>query len=225
MVKKSPASKRSTVERHLPDRRNAPKKTGPKTGVGSVRPLDESKDFDEPTKKKAEDDQPELLETPAKPPAPVVVKERFEATVLPPIYSSQPKSGDKLISFRLSLALTDEHEKIFPRIVEENWKWVKKPNRPKVTLNVPAQTVRFYIAHDAKEEEIGLPIAKVTNANLAVIQKKGDGTALKVIRFQFRLQVPWSAQVAKFADSHFNLKLWLEMKTTQEKLFEEGEDE
>jgi hypothetical protein len=220
MAKKKPA-----VERHLPDRKNAPKKTGPKRGVGGVRPLDESKDFEQPTKKAEEEDQPELLETPKEPPKPTVVKGRFEATILPPIYSSAPKSGDKLISIRVSLALTDEHEKMFPKIVEESWKWVKKPNRPKTSINMPAQTARFYLAHDVEEEELGLPIAKVTNANLAVIQKKGDGTALKIIRFQFRLQVPWSAQVSKFVDSHYNLKLWLEMKTTQEKLFDEGDEE
>lgn len=223
MAKKNKAS----VERHLPDRKNAPKKTGPKRGVGGVQPLDESKDFDQPTKKTPEkdEDQPELLETPAAPPKPTVVKGRFEATILPPIYSSAPKSGDKLISIRVSLALTDDHKKIFPKIVEDSWGWVRKPNRPKATINMPAQTARFYLAHDVDEEEIGLPIAKVTNANLAVIQKKGDGTALKIIRFQFRLQVPWSAQVSKFVDSHYNVKLWLEMKTTQEKLFDEEEDE
>lgn len=209
---------------HLPDKKNAPKKTGPKSGVGGVRPLDAAKDFDSPTKKDPESDQPELLETP-KEKKPVVVKGRFIATILPPIYSSQPKSGDKLISFRISFALTEEHEGVFPKIVEEGWKWVKKPHRPKTTIDMPGQTVRFYLTHDDKEEELGLPVAKVTNANLAVIQKKGDGTALKVIRFQFRLQVPWSAQVSKFADSHYNTTMWLEMKTTQEALFDTDEEE
>lgn len=115
---------------HLPDRKNAPKKSGPKRGVGGVQPLDSAKDFDEPVKKAGDNDQPELLETP-KEKKPVVVKGRFLATILPPIYSSQPKSGDKLISFRISFALTEEHEGVFPKIVEEGWKWVKKPNRPK----------------------------------------------------------------------------------------------
>lgn len=209
MAKNKGQRKRSPAD-HLP--KNAPKKTGSKRGVGGVAPLDAGED----------EEQPELLEVP-KEKQPVVVKGRFAVTILPPIYASQPKSGDKVISFRVSLALTDEHNGIFPKIVEESWKWVKKPHRPKTTIDMPGQTVRFYLTHDDKEESLGLPVAKVTNANLAVIQKKGEGTALKVIRFQFRLQVPWSAEVCKFADSHYNLILWLEMKTTQEKLFDEDE--
>lgn len=218
MAKKQGSARTRTPEKHLPTK--PPKKTG-KRGVG---PLDEAKDFEEPVKKEPEGDQPELLETPVEK-RPVVVKGRFVATILPPIYSSQPKSGDKLISLRISFALTEEHQGMFPKIVEEGWKWVKKPHRPKTSIDMPAQTVRFFLAHDVEEEELGLPIAKVTNTNLAVILKKGDGTALKVIRFQFRLQVPWSAQVSKFADSHYNTTMWLEMKSSQESLFDEGDED
>lgn len=214
MAKEKGQRKRSP-EAHLPAK--PPKKTG-KRGIGPKETATDGKTA------AAGAEQPELLET-AKQKEPVVVKGRFVATILPPIYSSQPKSGDKLISFRISFALTEEHEGMFPKIVAEGWKWVKKPHRPKTTIDMPGQTVRFYLAHDVDEEELGLPVAKVTNANLAVIQRKGDGQALKIIRFQFRLQVPWSAQVAKFADSHFNTTMWLEMRTTQEALFDESEEE
>lgn len=208
---------------HLPDKKNAPKKTGPKSGVGGVRPLEAAKDFDTPAKKAPENDQPELLEVP-KEKKPVVVKERFEATILPPVYSSAPKSGDKMISFKISLSLSEEHDKLFPKVVQDAWAWVKRPNHPKVSIGIPPQIVHFYLVSDATEEELTLPIAKVTNANLAVILKKGEGRALRVIRFQFRLQVPWSAQVSKFADSHYDMNLWLKMQTTQEQLFDTEEE-
>jgi len=201
----------------LPSKKNAPKKTGSR-GIGP------KEDSPSDGKSAAAGEQAELLETP-KEKRLVVVKDRFEAFIMPPVFANAPKTSDKIISFRVSLALTDAHAGLFSKIVEENWKWVKRPHRPKVSFEVPGQTVAFFLAHDVKEEEMRLPAAKVTHANIAVIQKKGEGTALKVIRYQFRLQVPWSREMAKFADANYNVHMWLEMKNTQEKLFDdEGEE-
>jgi hypothetical protein len=203
----------------LPSKKNAPRKTG-KAGI---KPLDEEEDFEKPVvdkKSAAAGEQPELLETPKEKKI-VVVKDRFEVFILPPVFANAPKTSDKTISFRVSFALTDDHKGLFPKIVESNWNWVKRPRQSKSPFEMPGQTVAFFLASDVKEEEMRLPAAKVTHANVAVIQKKGEGAALKVTRFQFRLQVPWSREVAKFADANYNVHLWLTMKTTEEKLFDD----
>lgn len=217
---------------HLPDKKNAPKRTG-KAGIKP--PLDAKEDFDQPTRKdaaagaevEARGDQPELLETP-KEKKPVVVKDRFEVSYLKPIFSKMPKTGDKLISLQMSLALNEEHKVpgIMPKMIAEAWKFIAKHGRKQITLvDVPGQNVRIYLTSDDKEEQIGMPVVKMVNVSLAVIQKKGEGEALKVIRLQFRIQVPFSREVAKFAESNYGSKFWIEMHQTQEELFDEEGDE
>ena len=217
------AKAKGPVKSHLPDKKNAPKKTGSKVLAG--RPLDQDKDFEQPAKTAAKDEQPELLETP-KEKKPTVVKGRFLATYLKPIFTKAPKTGDKLLALQMSVALTEEHEAVMPKAVIAAWKFIKKHGRKQVSLSdLPGQNVRFYMAHDDKEEIIGLPVAKMVNTSLAVIQKKGEGEALKVIRLQFRLQIEFSREDAKFAESNYGNAFWLDMKTSQEELFEKEDDE
>ncbi len=212
----------------LPDRKNAPKRTGKRLPP----PLDPVSDFETPTRKepeisgkdKAAGEQPELLEV-REEPKPTVVGDRIEASYLKPIFSKQPKSGDKLISLAMTFALTDEHIEFLPKIVQNGYKVVRKHGSKRFDIDVPGQTARFFISPNEKEELIGLPAARVVNASLAVIQKKGDGEAIKVISFAFRLQVPFSREVAKFAEINFGQKFWITLVEAEPELFDEEAEE
>jgi hypothetical protein len=214
-------------------RQPPPKKTG-KRGLTLLTSgkdkasgaLNEEKDFDEPVRKPtAEEPQGEIIvdETPK----PVVVKGRIQANFLKPIFTKAPKSGDRLIALQMVVVLTKEHEDgdVIPRAVKNAWHWVAKDSRTYAAFDVPGQLVKFYLTHDDKDEALVLPAAKVESCSISVVEKKGEGQALKVIRWSFRYQVSWSKEVERFAASNYGNIYWIITKNTEEKLFDEEAEE
>lgn len=211
--------------------KQGPKKTGKKgitlatAASGKDRaagePLNAEEDFDKPVK--AEEQQGELVEIE---PQPSVVKGRFLAQFIEPIFTKAPKTGDRLIAFDMTVMLGKEHEDgdVIPRAVKNAWHWVAKDSRTRAAFEVPGQIVKFYLAHDVKEEELVLPAAKVTNCSISVVQTKGQGKALKQIRWKFRYQVAWNKEVERFAASSYGAAYWITTKNTEEPLFDEGEE-
>lgn len=184
-------------------------------------PLDTKEDFDEPVKEQ----QGELVEMPSEP-QPVVVKGRILAQFIEPIFTKAPKSGDRLIALDMSVMLTKDHNEgdVIPRQVKNAWSWLSKDSRTRANFEVPGQVVKFYLANDVKEEELVLPAAKVINSNCSVVQTKGEGKALKQIRWKFQYQVPWNKEVERFAASNYGNAYWITTKNTDEPLFDEGEE-
>lgn len=199
-----------------------PKKAPKKTGKGMKPPED-------PENKETGEESPELLEVAPPPPAPVVVEDRFSVSYRKPIFSLAPKTGTKLLALQMAVMLGDEHKKrgLLPGIVRTGWDFVAQPRRKAVTLiDVPGQSVSLYLAAESKGEPLlFLPAAKIINATLAVIQKKGEGESLKVIRFLFRVQVEFNREVAKFAESNYGNTFWMTLKRAQGEMFDEGEEE
>lgn len=207
-----------------------PKKTG-KRGIGpkeealKSKALDPGEDFDKPVKVE-EQAQGELVEMPSEP-QPVVVKGRILAQFIEPIFTKAPKSGDRLIAFDMSVMLTKDHDEgdVIPRAVKNAWRWLSKDSRTRANFEVPGQVVKFYLAHDAKEEELVLPAAKVINSNCSVVQTKGEGKALKQIRWKFQYQVSWNKEVERFAASNYGNAYWITTKNTDEPLFDEEDED
>lgn len=187
-------------------------------------PLDEKKDLDQA----ATNDPPnqgELIKEEQEP-QPAVVKGRIAAKFLKPIFGNAPKSGDRLISLCMVVMLTKEHDddNVVPSQVKSAWHFIAKHDRKRVDISVPGQIVKFYLAHDDKDEQLVLPAAKVTNCSIAVVQKKGEGEAVKQIRLSWRYQVPWSKEVERFAASNYGPVYWIVTKNTEESLFDEEEE-
>jgi hypothetical protein len=211
-------SRRSPAD-HLP--KKAPKKTGSR-GVGPK---------EEPAGKDAAGDketQAELLEV-QQAPVPVVVENRFAVQYKKPIFSIASKSGTKLLSLQMVVMLTDEHKKrgILPGIVRAGWDFVTKPKRKQVTLiDVPGVAAKIFLASDSPESDpaLFLPAAKIIGASLAVIQKKGEGESLKVIRFMFRLQVEAARDVAKWAEANYGSTLWMNLSPAQGEMFDDEKE-
>lgn len=201
-----------------------PKRTG-KAGIGPL--LDDEPNV-KPNSAAAHNlsEQGELIEAPE--PQPAVVKGRFMANFLKPIFSKAPKSGDRLISLHMVVMLTKDHEdgEVIPREIKAGWHFVAKNGRKRLDLDVPAQHVRFCLSSDEDGDELlALPAAKVTNCSIAIVQKKGEGEAVKQVRLSWRYQVPWSKQVEQFAASNYGATYWLMTHNTEEKLWDEAEVE
>jgi len=210
---------------HLPDKKNAPKKTGkrlpyPESPEEKIATLTTVVTKQEPTGS--------LLAN--NPPKPKVVGDRFEAFYLKPYFAKSPK-GDLSVALAFSVALEKEHKELLPKIVADAFHDVTKKGRKGMTLrNVPGQRVEIYLSHDSKGTTLFLAAAKVTNAALALIERKGEGAARKVIRFSFRLQVPIPAgaatdDVSYFAERNLQASFWLKMEEADASLFEEEAEE
>jgi len=214
--------KGKSVEEHLPKR--APKKSG-KRGIGpKVDALDPVKDFETPVKKEVEEPKGSLLVE--QPPAPTVVGDRILMHYLKPTFS-KTKKGMRLVAMHLSFALTEEHtaDSLLPKGIRESWEVISKQGRKKLDLiGIPGQRAEFFMTQDIDDVMLVLPAAEMTNVSLAVIQKKGDGQAQKIIRLSFRLQVPVSHEVERFAVSNYGNDWWLQLEETDEPLFDEDED-
>jgi hypothetical protein len=214
----------------LPDKKSAPKRTGKR----GIKPLDPKEDFDTPTKleklttlvTKQEND----FLVGVAPPKPKVVGDRFEAFYLKPIFAKSAK-GDLTVALAFSVALEKEHKDLLPKLVADGYHDVLKKGRKALTLRgVPGQHVEIYLSHDTKESTLTLPAAKVISTTLALVERKGEGAARKVIRFSFRLQVPIPANsksddVSYFAERNLQNSFWLKLEDADPKLFEdEAED-
>jgi hypothetical protein len=185
--------------------------------------LDPAADFDTPTRKEPEAQQAHGSLLVTNPPKPTVANGRMKVFYDRPLFS---KSKDRiLIALQFSVPLGEEHDEILPKSVAEAHHDLLKRNRTKISLNgLPAQHATLYISADHKEELVTLPACKMNNVNIAMIQRKGEGSARKVARLAFRLQAEYSRPLATFGEMNLANDFWLVLKESQESLWDEEED-
>lgn len=215
---------------HLPDKKNAPKRTGK---AGPRLPLDPNEDFNTPTRK-APAEQLAELDKPAEkkgsllaeqPPKPKVVGDRMEVFYLKPIFGKTPK-GDITVAMQITVPLEDGHLDLLPKIIADGYKDVTKKGRKSMNFReLPGQRAEFYLSSDSKDVALELPAAKMINAGLAIVERKGEGSARRVIRLSFRLQVKLSRDVTNFAEHNLQNNFWLKLEETQDALFDEGDED
>lgn len=247
-MKKSKDSKKKPKDKSKPPtsertgaRKPPPKKTG-KSGIGpKYDPADQSEAesttlsttlaaaadaVEEPAGELVDTKEGSLMV--AQPPKPVVVGDRVEAHFLKPTFSRTAK-GKRLVSLHITFPMTDEHTEdgLLPKRIRDDWSLMTKHGRTTLGLGgIPGQRVCFFLSSDAPEDDpkLVLPAAQVTNVSLAVVQKKGDGEAKKVIRLSFRLLVPVSHEVAEFVEMNYGANYWIKLEESQDKMFDEGDD-
>jgi hypothetical protein len=160
------------------------------------------------------------------PPEPTVVGNRLAMHYLKPTFSKS-KQGTRLIAMHLSLALTKEHtaDDLLPERIRTQWDLMGKEGRTKLELDgVPGQRVEFYMDKTMDDVKLVLEAAEVSNVQLAVIQKKGDGESITFIRLSFRLIVPVTPAVEKFAVTNYGNTWWVHLEETDEELFSDDEE-
>lgn len=205
----------------LPDKKNAPKKSG----KGMKPPEDADEKIGKLTTIVTK--QGSLLAD--NPPKPKVVGDRFEAFYLKPKFDKTPK-GKLFVGLPFTVALEKAHKELMPAIVASGYTDLLKKGRAGMKLkNIPSQRVEVFSAHDSKSPALFLSAARVTFANLALIQRKGEGVARRVIRFSFRFEVPIPAQaesdpVSHFAERNIQNTFWIKMEQTDQTLFDDGDE-
>lgn len=204
-----------------------PKKHPKKTGKRGVGPKPDSED----TNKKPDGETSQATEAKGssllveQPPKPKVVGDRMEVFYLKPVFTKTPK-GDILVAVAITVPIDKEHEELLPKIIADGYKDLLKRGRSTIGFKeLPGQRAEFYLSQDIKEETLVLPAAKMINASLALVQRKGEGSARKVVRLSFRLQVKLSREVANFAEHNLQNSFWLSLKETEETLFDEEDAE
>lgn len=129
-----------------------------------------------------------------------------------------------LIALQCTVPLTEKHLKLLPKIVADGYHDVNKKGRSRINFkDLPNQSVEFFLESERKGASLSLKAAKIIGANLAVIQRKGEGSARKVIRFAFRIQTEDSDTINTFATKNLANDFWVSMENTQEDLWDEDE--
>ena len=223
------APEKAAEEEHPAPKPPPPKRSGKRglTLANAVHAaaLDQAADFDTPTRKEPEAQQAHGSLLAEQPPKPKVVGDRFEVFYLKPIFAKTPK-GDITVSLAITLPLEDSHDGLLPKIIHDGYRDITKKGRKGMTFTeLPGQHAMFFLTSDIPEESLVLPAAKMINASLALIQRKGEGEARKVIRLSFRLQVRLSKEVAHFAEQNLGNNFWLSLKETDEPLFDEEDND
>ncbi len=202
------------AKEHLP--KHPPKKTGKRMPM----PPDVDDDFSKPV----------TVQTPMGPLAadnplqPNIANERFKV-----FYNKVAISKEKaevLIALRFTLPLEEGHDKLLPKIVADAHHEMRKKGRARMNLtDIPAQHAMMFLTSDNKEDLITMAACKMIGANVAVIQRKGEGSSRKVVRLAFSLQAKRTAALAQFAEMNLQNDFWIELKETQERLWgDEDED-
>ncbi len=190
-----------------------------------VKPLNQKKDFDEPTRK-ASPEQGTLVEIPPKEPEQLVQNDRMKVSYVRPHFDRN-KKGNRYVALELSQVVTAQHINLLPEIVMDAWSDITKKNRTRLDLKgVPSQIVKLYLAHDIGEAALEMPIAKITHVSLQLIEETGTGKANKVIRLRYRLRVPLSRDVAHFSEWNFGDTYFLVMdEAAGDNLLEDDDEE
>lgn len=213
---------------HLPDKKNAPKRTGQR---GIKPPLDPVEDFEKPVKT-GEEAVAELDKPKAKgslladnPPKPTVANGRMKVFYDKPFTT---KVKDKiLIALACTVVLEKEHDELLPKIIADAHRDMRK-GRTRINLtDIPAQSVSFFLESTTPADEalIEIEACRMINTNLAIVQRKGEGSTRSVVRLSFRLQTVREAHLVEWASLNLANDHWIELSESQGTLWDDEDDE
>lgn len=155
---------------------------------------------------------------------PAVVGKKMKVHFVKPHFDFD-KKGERIIDFEFTLPLVKAHDGLLPNRVKQGWNFMAKKGYPRIDIDgIPGQRAAFYLTHDDPTEQIVLH-SRPTHVALKVIEETGEGAAKKVIRFQFRLGAKLTKDVAHFAEFTYGTDLYMQMTESQEKLWDDEDDE
>lgn len=189
--------------------------------TGKPVPLDPEIDFEKPvTRQKPMSAGPLAAVNPQ---TPSVANGRFKCFFDRPIFSKY--KDVVLIALQFTVPLDQDHDALLPDVIAAAHKDVMKKGRVRINLNgIPAQHAMLFLSSASVEDMATLPACKMVNVNIAMVERKGEGSARKVARLSFRLQSERSEQLAHFAELNMSNDFWLELRDTQETLWDSEEE-
>jgi len=225
MTKKS-KSKSTQGPKLLPDKKNAPKKSGKSRMVGGVKPLDPEADFGKPVREEGPDETPvqgELITEPVKPVGPAIQHGKI-AMHFVGYRPKRSKDRDKIVHMDFSLELTEEHQKRLPREIEDAWHELE---RNKYNFVGPdgntAQKLSFFLVPDSSEPDMET-VATLSFAEISRIAERGKGAERKITRLSMRFVANFTKDVDEFCMNAYDETVFVKIKAAQRRLDEQEED-
>ena len=193
-----------------------PKEAPKKTGKRGIKPLDPEEDFDTPLKKEPE--QGALIEQEEAPPASEVQNDMVLMKFVRCKLSKDNKSGKRFVNMEFSTGLSDESAPFFGREIEERYAMLR--DDAGVTelriSDMEIHTIDVAIAADMKPAiHAAIVPERVT---LAVVQDKGSGEEIDVIRLSFVASIPQTDDTLHFGGNNHGNLMWISMGERQKKL-------
>ena len=150
----------------------------------------------------------------------VVVDGKMVCTMNRPTYGKD--DGGKFVELEFSFPLEQAHRPHLPKQVIKSWGFIDTKNADFVgKMRLSDQTINVYFVSDQVRPSLHLSCVPISSAALGIVQKRGEGTTEKAMRFIFRAKCQVIDEICKFADSNYGQKVWIEMDDTQGQLPEE----
>ena len=132
------------------------------------------------------------------------------------------KGDRRTLAFEISFVLTDEHEGLLPRAINDEWKHFEQGGCDSIRVG-PVQPQKFTLAFtpEGDDRNLVIPIVMIQDATLSTVVEKGSGDAVEVTRLKFRAVAELTKDVAKFADFQYGKQLWMMLEKAQGSLFED----
>src|SRR5216683_1552323 len=195
---------------HLPPERHEPKRNKKREFDGSLAEQDTARS----AKEVQQPEQQTLVD--AKAETPQMVRNGYLAAEFVKPHTERDKNDKAFVAIEISFPLLEEHRlaKVLPSRVIEVWDGLVDLGVDNISVDgVPAQVVELALAPDAIEKAttLKLPFAEVTNAQITVVESKGDGKAKDVTRLKFRVKVEWDIETWRWAGKHFGHQVWIKL--------------
>lgn len=153
----------------------------------------------------------------------LVVNGRMLCEYVKPHFT-RDKDDDRFVSLEFSTKLTEAHSTVLPRSVLGARDFISNGHSEDGTGNkvegipVKPQTVRIFLTSDTKDEELMIVGATITHAKVQIVEERGNGEAVKFLRYSFRVMDERSKNILNFACWNDGRAVWLESRATQESL-------
>jgi len=211
-----------------PGRAPAPKRTG-KRAIG---PREETgaKTAEETEAGKTEEQKPASLLV-EQPPKPTVVNDLFQAFFRAVTFSKNAKTDKRYVHLHMTVELSKDHLEVLPKLVARAQSRVSKEKglAGERLKDVPRQSVGFYLTTDNNKDALANVIGcEFIQGKVDQVQKRGEGSARKILRLTFALKCAHNDDLCYFASHNFNNSFWISMHETQPDLLdleEEDDDE
>ncbi|HVI07020.1 MAG TPA: hypothetical protein VND65_01875 [Candidatus Binatia bacterium] len=129
------------------------------------------------------------------------------------------KEDKRYVYLEISLELREEHGKFVPKEIKHWWEAMQEGGAKTIAnIDVPYQYIELGLAPESHGTDLEIKGAWIEKAALAVVEEKGAGQAVDVIRFTFRAGTDLDSDVEKFACRHFGKTVWMKMRPVQGQL-------
>jgi hypothetical protein len=150
---------------------------------------------------------------------PVVVFEgKMMCELLRPIYGTD-KDG-KFLELEFSFPIEAAHKPLLPKPVNQTLAFLDKKfaHGPISGINMSDQNIDIFLLMGDEEPALRLTGRPISKATIAIVEQTGTGTKTVQTRLLFRAKCEVENEVSRFADTHYNAKVWISISDIQDSM-------